>query len=567
MGSRRTWRAVCGVAIAGTLAATVRAQGVVSVDGSADADGIGLPWRDLVVPEEARLFATVPAAGDAYGRAVALDGDTLVVGAPQSDSPMNGPGFAEVWVRTASGWVREACLADPLGASDDLFGFAVDVSGDLVAVGAFGKSQDAGAVYVFARAAGVWDFDGLVSPLGGEPSDFFGFSVALQGTVLVVGAPNDRDAASIGAGPGAVYVFERSVGLWRQRVRLASGDVGNLRRFGWSVDVDEDGDRIAVGERALSDDLGRAFVYERNGTRWGSSSLEAARLSGSDSVLGDRFGYAVALHGSALAVGAPAAEAAGFERAGAVYSFADDGTAWTEGMTVRAPQPSDDAFFGTSLDMVADALAVGEDQFEPVAPRAGAAYVYGWTERGWLPAAVLRGGGLVGGDRYGTSVAVAGTLAAVGAQHADQAALDGGAAYVFSYRGTITSFCQALASSTGEPALLSARGPASVSLDRLVLEAQPVPAGQAGLFFYGSDEVEQPFGDGYLCIAGALHRLPPHVASGGVLRHALAIDDPPEPAGQITAGSTWKFQAWFRDPAAGLSGFNLSDGLSVTFVP
>ena len=72
---------------------------------------------------------------------------------------------------------------------------------------------------------------------------------------------------------------------------------------------------------------------------------------------------------------------------------------------------------------------------------------------------------------------------------------------------------------------------------------------------------------GFRCIGGTVYRLDVTVAVAGVLSHALDVTDPPSPGGQITAGSTWNFQAWFRDPAGGGAAFNLSDGLNVTFSP
>lgn len=126
----------------------------------------------------------------------------------------------------------------------------------------------------------------------------------------------------------------------------------------------------------------------------------------------------------------------------------------------------------------------------------------------------------------------------------------------------IDSYCDSLPNSTGASARIDWEGSTSPSIADLVLIAEGVPD-QPGLFFFGPNQVQLPFGNGLRCVGGQVHRLPVEFASGGVLRHAL--DFGASPASAIEPGSTWNFQAWFRDPAAGGSTFNLSDGLHVPF--
>ena len=117
-------------------------------------------------------------------------------------------------------------------------------------------------------------------------------------------------------------------------------------------------------------------------------------------------------------------------------------------------------------------------------------------------------------------------------------------------------------------ATMAATGSASVASNDLVLLATSVPANENGIFFYGDMQTQQPFGLGNLCVAGTagqVFRLNPPVNAGptGTLARALDLTNLPF-GGQITAGSTWNFQAWFR---AGAGQFDLSDGLEVSFVP
>ncbi|MAF67090.1 MAG: hypothetical protein CMJ84_15710 [Planctomycetes bacterium] len=133
-----------------------------------------------------------------------------------------------------------------------------------------------------------------------------------------------------------------------------------------------------------------------------------------------------------------------------------------------------------------------------------------------------------------------------------------------------TNYCTSLPNSTGGAALMSAEGSSGVEANDIVLHAGPVPAGQFGIFFYGSVAVEVPFGNGVRCVEtgnGEPFRLYPAVPTApGVMTYELDLEDPPVPAAQIHPGSTWYFQAWFRDPAGGGATFNTSDGYRITFL-
>lgn len=108
-----------------------------------------------------------------------------------------------------------------------------------------------------------------------------------------------------------------------------------------------------------------------------------------------------------------------------------------------------------------------------------------------------------------------------------------------------------------------------MSSNGFVLTAADCPTGQLGLFIMGPNQAALPFGNGVLCIGGGVLRLNPAQSTGAGGSASLQIDmtDPISPASQITPGSTWKVQFWYRDPAAGGAGFNLSDALSATFCP
>ena len=132
-------------------------------------------------------------------------------------------------------------------------------------------------------------------------------------------------------------------------------------------------------------------------------------------------------------------------------------------------------------------------------------------------------------------------------------------------------YCASLPNSSGLAARIDYTGSLSISAADTALQVSGGPAGKVGLFLYGSTAVQYPFGDGYLClspISGAFFRIP----SPQLLDANGACDMPLDfgalpAAGPIHSGSTWNFQFWFRDPAAGGSGFNLSDAMTLNFCP
>ncbi len=135
-----------------------------------------------------------------------------------------------------------------------------------------------------------------------------------------------------------------------------------------------------------------------------------------------------------------------------------------------------------------------------------------------------------------------------------------------------TNFCTSVANSSGSPATISVSGQASILANDMTLSAASSAIQTVGLFFYGANQVQVPFGDGFRCVGGMLFRLPPPLSSdtSGAVQRALDFTQSPLSSGpgEIQPGSTWNFQYWFRDPfGTGGAGFNLSDGLSINFFP
>jgi len=133
--------------------------------------------------------------------------------------------------------------------------------------------------------------------------------------------------------------------------------------------------------------------------------------------------------------------------------------------------------------------------------------------------------------------------------------------------GSTATYCIGAANTVGSGAQIGSNAQLSVSANQFELNAVGVPPNKPGLFFYGAGQTSTLFGEGVRCVDGSLYRLPVLVTDSlGFALHAVDFSSPP-PGGAITAGSSWNFQLWYRDPAGGPAGFNASDALAATFCP
>ena len=266
-----------------------------------------------------KLLADDAAAGDFLGAAVATSGDTLVVGAYLDDDAGESSGAASVYRWDGAGWRQEAKLTASDATPHDLFGHAVAIDGDTVVVGAFfsdALGSSSGAAYVFRRRGVTWVQEAKLLPWMGGRGDLFGFSVSVSGNSIAVGAPALGGIALEAL--GRAYVYEWNGTGWAEEGQFTTTEVGN--GFGYSVSVDAGtllvglflDDKKAIGTREV-------YVYRDTGAIW---DLEA-KLTASDATKDDFFGASVAITGDVAVVGA---FRAGPADTGAAYVYRRSGT-------------------------------------------------------------------------------------------------------------------------------------------------------------------------------------------------------------------------------------------------
>jgi hypothetical protein len=382
--------------------------------------------------QQAYLKASNPAANNSFGSSIALDGDTLVVGSVGQDTSASNSGAAYVFTRTAGVWTQQAFLkASNPGASDN-FGRSVDVDGDTLIVGApnedsnavgVGGSQsdnssgNAGAAYVFVRSGSSWVQQAYLKASNTGADDQFGFSVALVGDTLVVGAVNE-DSNAVGvngsqannseSNAGAAYVFTRAGSVWSQQAYLKASNSDSGDQFGIALAMD--GETLVVGSAGESSSsagvngvqldesataAGAAYVFVRTAGVWAQEAYVKASNPGAD----DLFGIDVALHGDTLVVGGfhENSNATGVDGnqsdesaddAGAAYVFRRNGSTWSQLAYLKASNTqAGDVFGGTCAVFDAtivcganaessNATGVNGDQTNDLAPQAGACYAF-----------------------------------------------------------------------------------------------------------------------------------------------------------------------------------------------
>ena len=471
------------------------------------------------------LKASNTDAGDFYGSAMDASGDVLVVGASREASSANqvngnqasnglaGAGAAYVLRKSGSGtqmsWTQEAYLKASNAGEQDWFGSAVAVSGDWIAIGAPGEDSAAtgqggdqannsvpnsGAVYIFRRvgsgAGAYWTQEAYLKPSNNHDYTGYGYALALDNGVLVVGAAGD-DSNAVGVngtitansmpGSGAAYVYRRTLlfgqPAWLLEAYVKAPVVRSNDQFG--TDVDIAGDRIIVGSpgedsgpvgingapNTAASNAGAAYVYLANGS--GGWTLNAF-LKASNAEPGDGFGCSVAIDGTRAVVGADGEDSGSagvnanqgdnsLAESGAAYAYSIHGgpffQLWEQDAYVKAQHPDGYSKYGAALALQGSKLLVGSSQensgrdgFDPGVPDglaqfAGAAYAYDWVLAP-VQAAYVKARHSDSLDSFGQSVALMGETLLVGSSDASAATgIDGDSADNSAPRaGSVQSF-------------------------------------------------------------------------------------------------------------------------------
>jgi hypothetical protein len=282
--------------------------------------------------EQARILDPAPGMGSesAFGNALALSGDTLAVGAGAEAAPVS---FVNVYVRAAGLWSLEAHLQPPRAAGLG-FGTALALAGDSLVAGAPGSAAgaEAGAAYVYARQAGAWSRQAILTAQVPAPGDRFGRAVGVAHHHVVVG------------GEGFAEIFDLAGGAWRRAAVLHSSGTSFGSAAAASLET------VAVGDPEAQ----RVTLFIHGGGRWSHQ----ADIAPPDAAAGE-FGSAISLSQDALVIGAPGTSRRRAPASGAAYVFIRLVHRWLPGGTFGLAAPAAGERFGGAVAVSLHTALVG----------------------------------------------------------------------------------------------------------------------------------------------------------------------------------------------------------------
>jgi hypothetical protein len=359
------------------------------------------------------------ASSDMFGESVAISGSIAIVGASGTTvKSTSSQGAAFVFAESDGTWALEAELVASDGGYGDLFGSSVSISGTTAIVGTQFKTvnlkSDQGAAYIFTRSGGTWTQQATLHASDGAANDSFGTSVAISDATAIVGAAG-RPQVGVNDGQGAAYVYTQVGSSWTEQQTLLASDGARLDGFGGSVAIDGAtaivGARFAdVGSRL---NQGAAYIFTRSGGTW----TQQATLHAADGAAKDLFGASVAISGTTAVVSAPGRAIGSNAFQGVAYVFTESGGTWTQqGSALQASDGAANDWFGSSVGISGTNLAVGS-RGKTVGSNAyqGVAYHFTQTGGSWIQYAKLTAADGAASDAFGSAVAISGTAAVVGA--------------------------------------------------------------------------------------------------------------------------------------------------------
>ncbi len=360
-----------------------------------------------------------------YGRAVATDGTQVVVGSKDYTYGVSS-GAVYLYQPNGSNWSETKLIASD-GVSNADFGASVGISNNRIIVGAPGDGPGG----VQSGSAYIYDWDGAnwietkLTASDGTSFDNFGSSVAISGDRIVVAAIGDDD---FGSDSGSIYTFVWDGNSWIE-TKLLPSDGGSFDGFG--IDVDISGDRIVVGSNYDDDNgtnSGSIYLFDWVVNTWVETKITASEGSGAD-----YYGSSVGVSGDIIAVGAIGDDDNG-NGSGSMYVYQWNGSNWNETKIIASDGSAGDNF-GTSISCFGNRIVIDSHRDDDNGLDSGSAYLFELIGNNWNETKLTASDGDIG-DNFGISVAIANNLIVVGAYQDDDNGLETGSSYIFELSGS-----------------------------------------------------------------------------------------------------------------------------------
>lgn len=368
------------------------------------------PGQNTCPIHELSIFDQGVAQGGAQsGAAVAVSGEYAAVGAPFDSAGAPNSGSVRLYRLSGASWQYQGALVASDGTTGDRFGAAIAMDGNILVVGA-PDDDDAGAnygaVYIFERFGSLWIQTAKITPPGATTDDYFGRAVAVEGSRLVIGSTPLSPANR-----GSVYIYEKSGISWQSKATFSTSS-GNLGAF-----VSLSGTRVAAAAQYNVSGSGHStlYLFELTGSTW--STVASLTPSG-----GSWPTWGVAISGNSAFI------SGGGSGNVSRYAYSISGWQFSEVLPINGLNLPGGS--GSSLAIHESSLIVGTRSSYPESD--GRAFIYQPTPFGWRPAIAIDAEDSVASDpSFGVAVAVDGNHAVVGSPFATTASGPTGTATIF----------------------------------------------------------------------------------------------------------------------------------------
>lgn len=314
-----------------------------------------------VVIDSQKVVASDRQSGDRFGWSIDTNKNLFIAGAIFDDENGQYSGSAYIFEFTGDGWVETQKIQPEDGSFGDWFGSEVlIIDQNTIAVSADSKSQDkvefVGAVYIFERTYGVWTQTHKLTPPGKPTLNSFGWAISHSLDSLFIGAKENGDKAFRS---GAVYVFNRVDSNWQYQTTLHASDFSTFDFFGSNVQSNADTLIVSANYKDNSgSNQGAIYVFENSNNSW----LETQKIVPTDIKDNDYFGSSLDIQNNILFIGAR--NPTNGEDPGSLYVFSKEGNNWIYKDEIHPSENIESDRFGQSLSYVNGILAVETDQTE-----------------------------------------------------------------------------------------------------------------------------------------------------------------------------------------------------------
>jgi len=376
-----------------------------------------LPAASQIINETQKLTASDGDIDDEFGNSIAVSNGIVAVGAHLNDD--NGSNSGSAYLFDASTGAQLYKLLPSDGAPSDIFGYSIAIHNGIVAVGARANDDNgpnSGSAYLFDASTGAQLFK-LTAKHGG-PSDQFGWSIAINNNIVVVGAFTDFFQGSA----GSVYSFNASTG--EQIAQFNANDGVPHLSFGQSIDIDNG--VVVVGSPGDNENglnSGAAYLFDA------ATGVQVAKLLPNDGTELDHFGYSVAIENGVVAVGARYDDNEDYTNSGSAYLF--DASTGDQLFKLLPSDIQDRVEFGNSIAIHNDLVVVGAFQGNDNGSDSGSAYIFDATTGDQIAKLLPTDG--TSADQFGNSIAIHNDNVVVGAFKDGDNGSRSGSAYVINY--------------------------------------------------------------------------------------------------------------------------------------